>query len=100
MKKLIMSRGTGKTTRLIQESAKSFFPILCADKRRADHIKLMAKDLGLTIPEPRPVTSLMFGERLGRVYIDDAEDVLTNLLGCNYCGEILALTISPEICFD
>ena len=63
MKVYNQPRGSGKTTRLIYESAMKQIPILCTDWLRAGFIKESAKEMGLSIPEPISADYLMFEDR-------------------------------------
>ena len=99
MKKIIMSRGTGKTTLLIRQSNLSAIPILCATEQSVKYIKEKACELGCVIPEPISVASLesVRGKRgLKSVLVDNAEEVLASLVRYLSSASVEAITISPE----
>lgn len=76
-------RGSGKTTKLIEEAAKGFFYIVCADKKRADYILRLARDYDLNIPHPLTFREFLDQRFIGRgirgFLIDDADDLLRSL---------------------
>lgn len=99
MKKIIMSRGTGKTTMLIRQSNLSAIPILCATEQSAQYIKEKACKLGCVIPEPISVAALtsVRGKReVKSVLVDNAEGVLASLVRYLSGASVEAITISPE----
>lgn len=98
MKKIIMSRGTGKTTLLIKQSSMCSVPILCATEQSAKYIKQMACDLGRIIPEPISVASLptIRGRKFKSLLVDNAEDVLASLVRQLSGASVETITISPE----
>ena len=56
-------RCSGKTTRLIRESAMKQIPILCTDITHVSFILESAKEMGLSIPKPISADYLMFEDR-------------------------------------
>jgi len=83
MKIIVSGRGTGKTTTLIQQSAKEGHYIICHSTREASRICSVAKRMRLHIPMP-----ITYGEFLNRRYygrgitgflIDDLDMLLAEL---------------------
>lgn len=98
MKKLIMSRGTGKTTMLIRRSADTNLPIVCMTYASARSLKDKASMMGLKIPEPIPISRLeeMRGRDVPAVLVDDA-DVMCGWLIQQKCGaKVECMAILPE----
>ena len=85
MKKIIVPRQTGKTTRLIELSERTAAPILCADLKRALFVAKLAADQGRHIPNPITVNDVRIGSlrglRIQNILIDDADAVLTRIFG-------------------
>lgn len=97
MNKLIMSRGTGKTTRLVQESAKRQIPIVCPTDINAKIILQRAKELNLQIPNPIPVLDLKIERHIGvgDILVDDADLCFAMFLSNKYRANPQMITISP-----
>ena len=82
-KLIIGKRQTGKTERLIKESAEKQIPI-CTSSNHAKEAKRRAKEMGLDIPDPVPATYTGMKELIRQyntVIVDDAVLVLRYLLG-------------------
>ena len=101
MRKIIDTRQSGKTTRLLHTSDITKIPILCATIHRRNYLMQMAREKGLEIPTPLVVSNILDNKAkdylLGnKIMVDDAEDVLSVLLNrlCN--ADVLALTMSIE----
>ena len=87
MKITIGERCSGKTTRLIERSAREQLYILVSNERKAKFIFNTAKKMGLVIPYPVTVSQYLYdikfrGSSIRRdgLLIDDAESVLWELL--------------------
>ena len=83
---IIGKRQTGKTERLIKESAEKQIPIICTSSNYVKETKRRAKEMGLDIPDPVPATSLGMNEQIRQyrsVLVDDAVLVLSCMLGKN-----------------
>ena len=81
---IIGKRQTGKTERLIKESAEKQIPIICISANYAKETKRRAKEMGLDIPDPVPAASSRMDEQIRQynsVLVDDAVLVLRYLLG-------------------
>ena len=79
-----MSRGTGKTTRLVQESAKRQIPMVCPTDINAKIILQRAKELKI--------------ERhigVGDILVDDADLCFAIFLSNKYRANPQMITISP-----
>lgn len=94
MDKIIKERQTGKTTELIKRSHQTGAVIVTANYQRAMFVKLLAKELGLDIPEPMSTASIPDSSAKGtHILIDDADDVL-KVCFMNYT--IDAITMSND----
>lgn len=87
MKKLISGRQTGKTTKLIQLSSKTGGTIITFNKDTARYASLKAKEMGLVIPDPVDINTLMSttyqnsaSGKMSNVIVDDADMVLKVML--------------------
>lgn len=98
MQKIIMNRGTGKTTRLIWESSIRKIPIICATESQVKYIKQLVERYNVVIPEPRSIYSIehSLGMRLGDVLVDDIDVCMNVFLGAKAMGRIAIATMSPE----
>lgn len=94
-----LDRRRGKTYFLVKRSAIMEYPILCYNKHQVKHIKDVAKDLKLKIPEPIVVrksnlNSVFRGRKFKQKYlIDDVDVFLSSLLG----ESIECVTTSCEV---
>lgn len=85
MKKIIGTRGSGKTTKLIKQAAKENSVIMTATNRQAENVRKQADELGLTVPVTS-VENIISGSVLesliikNGIFIDDVELVLTRIL--------------------
>lgn len=86
MKKFIGERRCGKTTRLIELSAKEQIPILTRSAGDAKCIKIDAQRMGLKIPEPISILQLIIDgnheniDDIPKIIVDDTEYILKVLL--------------------
>lgn len=98
MKKIIIPRQTGKTTRLIELSERTAAPILCADLKRALFVAKLAAEQGRNIPKPITVNDFRIGglrgSRIRNILIDDADAVLTQIFGVRI--DTITMTSDPE----
>lgn len=97
MKKIIMRRGAGKTTELINLSAETGWYIVTPTRERADWLFRYAQELGKNIPFPTSFSEYMANKPVGcfvkGILIDDADDILTKI----FSGfEIKAITMTDE----
>jgi hypothetical protein len=94
-----LDRGRGKTYFLVKRSARMEYPILCHTEYQAKHIKDVARELKLKIPEPIVVRKsnldIVFrGHKFKQKYlIDDVDLFLNSLLG----ESIECVTTSCEV---
>lgn len=94
-----LDRGRGKTYFLVKRSARMGYPILCHTEYQAKHIKDIARDLKLKIPEPIVVRksnldNVFRGRKFKQKYlIDDIDVFLSSLLG----ESIECVTTSCEV---
>lgn len=94
MKKIIMERGHGKTTQLIFLSSKTNTPIITPFYK--EHIKELAKELDVEIPEPLTLRELDNRCLKGTdVLVDNAEYVLDNILLREFGVRPVAISITP-----
>jgi hypothetical protein len=79
-------RKSGKTHRIIQQSAARNATIICPTKRDAERIKELAKRYNIHIPEPLPATEILAGnyflevDNQNPVLVDDADRIMSLLL--------------------
>ena len=94
-----LDRGRGKTYFLVKRSARMGDPILCYSEFQAKHIKDVAIELKLKIPEPIVVRksnldNVFRGRKFKQKYlIDDIDVFLSSLLG----ESIECVTTSCEV---
>jgi hydrogenase maturation factor len=83
MKTYIISRGKGKTTKLIAESAKTGDYIICHCSFEAKRIQKEAQDMGLKIPLPITYNDFLekryYGKGISGFLIDNADMFLQSL---------------------
>lgn len=102
MIKVIGSRGQGKTTKLIEISAKTQIPILCMNEFSRNKILKKASTLGIW-NLPTPVIFIKDYRGQYRVLVDDAEVVLKSLLqekGLEMSGFSISLNDLGEELYD
>ncbi len=90
MNKIFKNRGLGKTTDLIRISSEKQYPIVTAGD--ITYIKAKAKEMGLSIPKPLRVGKDELRGINTPVLVDEAEYVLSYLLG----NEIDTITLSID----
>lgn len=90
IKHLIKPRQFGKTYDCITESAKTGAIIVVKDTDTAKYIKKVAKEQGLSIPNPLSAKQIINNSKGGDLdlrgahfIIDDADSILYQLLGCH-----------------
>jgi hypothetical protein len=85
MNKIILPRGCGKTTKLIDISEKTGTYILVANMNRQRQVADMAREQSKMIPFPVTLEDFLRtrfrGSFINHILIDDAEDVLAQLFG-------------------
>ena len=80
MRLIIGPRCSGKTTALIQESAETGVPIIAPSMAMANHIKTIATEQGIYIPEPTNINKIVnHGGRPGKYLIDELDMCLRQL---------------------
>ena len=91
MKKIIGTRGSGKTTKLIEQAAKENLVIMTTTNRQAENVRKQADELGLTVLATS-VENIINDNGIKRgsvlavlmqkngILIDDADLVLTRIL--------------------
>ena len=93
---IIGERGAGKTMKLLHISAEKKIPIVAGTVGHAKFLKNKAEEYGLIIPEPivytRNLNERIRGTDISEVLVDDAELMLSHLLGI----DINTMTISDE----
>lgn len=78
-------RQSGRSTALIKKSAETGIYILVANRKRAEHLALLARDLGYDIPFPVTLQDYLrcrfTGSCMRRdgIFIDDVDDVVKEL---------------------
>ena len=102
MKIIAKGRGTGKTTELVKESARTGQYILAANKAHVQAIERIAKKAGVTIPYPVTVDEIVRTDRLwgssvhrsiqrDGLLVDEAIMVLSKLIGLKITGATISL---------
>ena len=112
MKKIIGTRGSGKTTKLIKQAAKENSVIMTATNRQAENVRKQADELGLTVLATS-VENIINDNGIKRgsvlailmqkngILIDDADLVLTRILsGVTIKGISLTDDDHPRFCDD
>lgn len=92
---ILKSRGRGKTYALIQRSARTGETIICANRNMARYVNEKAKDIGLEIPEAKPVeylTDSSYDHSGEKILIDELSCVLRQILKVN----VSAITDTPD----
>ena len=98
MKQIIGGRGTGKTIRLIYQSAWSGATIVTATNQAAVYIEHMAEQLHLEIPKPMSIVELRAKREMPpkATLIDELDAVVAQLLAPCYTIEGYSLTQEGE----
>ncbi|HCQ8733000.1 TPA: replicase [Enterococcus faecalis] len=99
MKIIAKGRGTGKTTELVKESARTGQYILAANKAHVQSIEQIAKKAGVTIPYPVTVDEIVSMDRFtcsssiqrDGLLVDEAIMVLSKLIGLKITGVTISL---------
>lgn len=95
IKHFIKPRQFGKTYDCITESAKTGAVIVVRDSHTVKYLKKSAKERGLDIPDPVIATELAKGnsdiEPGTHLIVDDADLVLSSLLGYNHPIDIISM---------
>lgn len=100
MEVIQMNRGQGKTIYLIKKSAELKYPIICCSEAQRKIIKSTAKEMKLDIPDPIPINSINFKEKLrglnyfDKLLIDDLKYVLKRI----FDKDIYAATVTCDSC--
>jgi hypothetical protein len=107
METIYGSRASGKTTRLVERSAKTGEVIICNTYEQTKTIKCIASKLQLTIPEPTCVSSINNGKFIEtnvKFLVDDADCIdfkekfmLYNKLGDRIVAETMSIINEPII---
>ena len=83
MQTYIISKGKGKTTKLIQKSAETGNYIVCYSLDEANSIQVFAQDMGLKIPLPITYDEFLnkqyYGKDINGFLIDNADMFLQSL---------------------
>ncbi|AAO81236.1 replicase [Enterococcus faecalis EnGen0252] len=99
MKIIARDRGTGKTTELVKESARTGQYILASNKSHVRAIEQIAKKAGVTIPYPVTVDEIVSMDRFtcassiqrDGLLVDEAIMVLSKLIGLKITGATISL---------
>ena len=95
-----LSRGAGKTIRMLYASEYHNAPILCATGKNKQHIMDMAKWKNINIPEPITLADVVDGRTTDKndIFVDDMDYVFSQLLshlGLNMIGG--TITVDKEV---
>ena len=103
MKIINLSRGQGKTTRLLYASEFNYAPIICSTYTQKDYLVSQAEKLGLNIPEPIVANEITSNRIRGSkaadmdLLVDEAPLVLQCLLNSlGMRGEVKAITLTEK----
>ncbi|EMW5424194.1 replicase [Enterococcus faecalis] len=104
MKIIARDRGTGKTTELVKESARTGQYILAANKGHVQSIEQIAKKAGVTIPYPVTVDEIVSMDRFtcassiqrDGLLVDEAIMVLSKLIGLKITGVTISLEVEVQ----
>lgn len=99
MKIIARDRGTGKTTELVKESARTGQYILAVNKAHVQNIEQIAKKAGVTIPYSVTVDEIVRMDRFtcassiqrDGLLVDEAIMVLSKLIGLKITGVTISL---------
>ncbi|KAJ62331.1 replicase [Enterococcus faecalis] len=99
MKIIAKGRGTGKTTELVKESARTGQYILASNKSHVQAIEQIAKRIGVNIPYPVTVEEIVMMDRFtfdssiqrDGLLVDEAIMVLSKLIGLKITGATISL---------
>lgn len=109
---ILGERCSGKTTELIKRSAETGAVIVAGTSTMGDHIKYMAKEMGLGIPQPisaKQLVNLIYGDGYGMeclvlegirkrgILIDEAQIVLQNIFAGCHIDEITMTDLGDNI---
>jgi 16S rRNA C967 or C1407 C5-methylase (RsmB/RsmF family) len=94
MKIYYSGRATGKTTHLINQCAKNNGVIICVDTKHCRMIEEQAVKMGVKIN--KPITIKNSSIILDKVYVDDAEFILRELLKEKGIQNLEMITINDE----
>lgn len=103
MEVVALQRGTGKTTHaiMVASAENENYYIVCANKQRAKQIEQMASDIGVTINPPLTIDELLSdrfrGMKPGTCFIDDADDILQQLISRITKGQLFVDGISVTV---
>ena len=86
MRVIEMARATGKTTKLIEISAKSGAIIICRTHYEVDAIQAVAKHMNLKIPTPISYKEILEGRHLSlgtmqKFLVDDVDLFIERIVG-------------------
>ena len=100
MKTIVGKRGTGKTTRLIEEAAAAGLTIVCSNFQMCMFIEQLARKKGLLLNRPITYDTLLRGELKGfdrtKVAIDDADQLFRRMIQ-RECDPVLVTFNADEI---
>ena len=101
MKIFNISRGKGKTMRMLYASEFNNVPILCDTKAHKSYIVELAKKCEIKIPEPMTVCEFLRSEKTisnkpMSVLIDEMDSVLSSLLSQAFNVNVEAVTITTD----
>lgn len=95
MKKIISTRGSGKTTSLIYESARTGAPIICFSEKSACYIEQLALRNKLIIPKPISIKEFAINgyvcDGKNKFLIDELDACINQLFKGNLIGYSLTI---------
>ncbi len=94
MKTILLGRGKGKTTKLIQEAAKGHYYIICHSFESAHNIAKQAREMGLDIPLPISYSEFDRNQYCGRNIKGFLFDNVDHYLQSKTTVHIKAITVN------
>lgn len=100
MKIFNLSRGEGKTMRMLYASEFNNAPIICTTDSQKHYLMDMAKSIKLSIPEPISVSDIVCnrikGRKFNNVLVDEMESVLREVLRFSINADMIGGTITTD----
>lgn len=96
---LIKDRAAGKTTGLIYASEATGYPIVVPTNSCIKHIKMMAQELEVTIPEPMTVEELRrpCAHKPERVLVDEVFSIIGDALDTYLGTHVVGATMTDPL---
>lgn len=98
MNVIAKNRGMGKTTELIRRSSETGYPIVTI-QQGINHIKFLAKQMDVDIPEPIKITDLinLRGSNINYIIIDQLDLLINCMLPNNLKVDVCSIDLEKII---